>query len=507
MDDFSKQPTLPPKHIALGEEAAQRPVPDQIGPYRIDGLLSRGGMSLVYLATDPKSHDPIAVKVLAPKFVHSPEMVTQFRKEAEIIALTNHPNIIKLHGIGEWEEGVYLAVEFVQGISLRQFILQHPMSLTRAIEVTLQIASALHHLHTHRVIHRDLKPENVLLTGDGGVKVIDFGIAQVRGQNRSDVTGTPVYMPPEQKRDAKAASESSDIYALGLIAYEMILGRLSHGNVQIQLMPKPLQPILAKCLQPNPEERYQHISELIEDLNGLELTDERAYSHDLASHLRKAQEELLPAAAPTWPGTSVGIAHHRDLQISGIYFDFLDLEEGLHAVIMSEPSSVGIAASLHSALLQGMVHAVGIHQHEPEAFVAELNQLICDHTFDQLFTLNYLILNPAQNQLHYISCGYGPLFLIRAGSEEPVELTSRNIAIGIDETVTFSSITHNWNHGDTIILSTFAGQQINLKELLGEMLYAPPQKQADWLLRQLINLQTDEIGQRPITLIALQRSE
>src|SRR5690606_36400224 len=105
--------------------------------------------------------------------------IKQFLKEAEIIALSNHPNIVKLYGQGEWEKGLYIAMEFIQGVSLTQFILQNSLSIKRSLEILLQVAYALLHLHSHGVIHRDLKPENILITENGGVKVIDFGIAQL----------------------------------------------------------------------------------------------------------------------------------------------------------------------------------------------------------------------------------------------------------------------------------------------------------------------------------------
>ena len=106
-------------------------------------------------------------------------MVKRFLAEAKIIAIADHPNIVRLHQSGRWEEGLYIAMEYVQGISLRQYLQKVPLSIKRALEIILEIAYALCHLHTHHVIHRDLKPENILITQEGKVKVIDFGIAQL----------------------------------------------------------------------------------------------------------------------------------------------------------------------------------------------------------------------------------------------------------------------------------------------------------------------------------------
>jgi serine/threonine protein kinase len=218
-NDFHKQLTSP--GIPESPSPLNAPVPKSIGPYTIESLLEKGGMSLLYLATDPNTRDPITIKVLSPKFLSHPEAVKRFINEAEIIAMANHPNIVQLYGHGEWEHGLYIAMEFIQGISLRQYILQTPVSLTRALDVIIDIAYALCHLHAHGVIHRDLKPENILVTDAGGIKVIDFGIAQLLtktditmpGEGRQQLIGTPIYMSPEQKENPEAVSFPSDIYS------------------------------------------------------------------------------------------------------------------------------------------------------------------------------------------------------------------------------------------------------------------------------------------------------
>ncbi len=225
-------------------------LPSQIGGYKIESLLNKGGMSLLYLGVHPETHEPITIKVLSSKYVSHPEMVERFMREAEIIELTDHPNIVKLYGHGKWEGGVYIAMEFVQGLSLRQMILQQAMSLKQALKITLQIAYALTHLHSHGIIHRDLKPENILLTAQGGVKVIDFGISQIYTEKESSknrhLIGTPIYMSPEQREDPLKVSFSTDIYSLGIIMYEVVLGRLCYGEIHLSSVSRGLQKILAK---------------------------------------------------------------------------------------------------------------------------------------------------------------------------------------------------------------------------------------------------------------------
>lgn len=157
--DISKQNTSP-----SSKKLPTKPIPKKIGPYMVEALLEKGGMSVLYLATHPETKEPITLKVLFPDFVSNPEMKERFLREANIIAMANHANIVKLYGQGEWEGGLYIAMEYIQGISLRQYMLRHMISLKHALEIVMEISHALIHLHAHGVIHRDLKPENILIT-------------------------------------------------------------------------------------------------------------------------------------------------------------------------------------------------------------------------------------------------------------------------------------------------------------------------------------------------------
>ncbi|MBN4067009.1 serine/threonine protein kinase, partial [Simkania negevensis] len=157
----------------MDEENEEALLPQQIGPYHTESLLAKGKLSEVYLAVDPNTQKPLVVKTLAEKCLSREDMVDRFFQEARIIAMSHHPSIVKLYGYGRWDKGVYIAMEFVRGMTLREFLLQQGMSLERALQVTLQIGYALTHLHAYGVIHGDLKPDNILLTAEGGIKVTD----------------------------------------------------------------------------------------------------------------------------------------------------------------------------------------------------------------------------------------------------------------------------------------------------------------------------------------------
>lgn len=267
--DFYKRHTDP----GLGPAFESPKTPQYIRGYRIKGVLKTGGMSTIYRAVHPETNETVAIKVLSPKYLKDDEVIQRFLKESEIIAMADHPNIVKLFDQGDWEGGLYIAMEYINGISLYQYLQDHKISYQQAIDISLEISYALCHLHTHGVIHRDLKLENILMIGEKSIKVIDFGIAQilnekgVSGGRRRRIVGTPIYMSPEQKMNPDSVSYPSDIYSLGIIMYELVLGRTNHGKVILSRMPLGLQPILLKCLQPLASNRYSDVVALITDLS------------------------------------------------------------------------------------------------------------------------------------------------------------------------------------------------------------------------------------------------
>jgi eukaryotic-like serine/threonine-protein kinase len=507
-EEFFKQDTVP--GLAPLPAPKTGPVPKQIGPYHVEGILSSGGMSRLYLAVHPETHDPLAIKLLLPQYVSHPEMKSHFLKEARIIQMSDHPNIVKLYDEGEWEGDLFIAMEFVQGISLRQFILHHTMSLERALDVILQIAAALTHLHAHGVIHRDIKPENILLTGDGGVKVIDFGIAQLSTQDErtpEGFMGTPVYMSPEQRENPLNVTFGSDIYSLAIVTYELVLGKMSRGEVHVSLMPKGLQPILAKALQPNPRERYTEVRQFAADLEAYRASDqfgrdERGAS-SLAEELKAAQESLLPSQIPDWHRVNLGVAVHKHYGLSGVYYEYFDLGNGEYGIALSEPTSKGVEGAVHAAFLQGILHGLG--NQDPVEFVEKANELLCAQPFEEVFTLNFLILKPQLRQVTYLSCGYGPLFLLRSGAQRVEVVSSPNLALGIDPQLSLQAMTQNWNIGDTLILTTYRvglDGKNEFEPMLEGLFYAPPQKQADGVLRRVLRASEGAPEQRPVVVIS-----
>ncbi len=336
---FLSKTTLPdPFALDTGENSS---LPSFIGPYKIEGLLHKGGMSLLYLATHKDILHPIALKVLSPKFLRHKEWIAKFLREAEIIAMNDHPHIIKHYGQGKWEGGLYIAMEFIQGISLKQFILQKALAQNKALEIILHIAEALHHFHAHGIIHKDLKPENILITETGQVKVVDFGIAEILGEEKKGPDtpiGTPSYMSPEQKEVQGELTFSSDIYSLAVIAYELLLGRFSQGVLHLHLLPERLREILENALKLRPSERYGKADDFIADLKEyMNRREEDPFSvHD---HILSAHEHLFSPKWPNLAGLSVGFALEKTSLSTAIYSDYLLFGPGKVAFFLLEPLS------------------------------------------------------------------------------------------------------------------------------------------------------------------------
>lgn len=481
-------------------------------------------MSILYLGTHPTSGDPVTIKVLSPRYTTHAEAVKRFLNEAEIIALADHPQIVKLYGYGEWSGGLYIAMEFIQGISLRQYLLQTPISLKRALEIILDVSYALCHLHTHGIIHRDLKPENILVTEAGMVKVIDFGISQLltskdggESGSKQRLIGTPIYMSPEQREAPESVSYPSDIYSLGIISYELVLGKLSHGQIHLSLMPKGLQKILNKALQYKPGDRYQDIVDFISDvtayLHSSTLQKEKKAGDqlsELSENLEKAQSLLVLSQPPQWPEMNIGLASAKGIGMTGFYCDFLELPEGACLIVMGESTAKGALAIIYTAFVRGMIHALRHVTTPPEALATVLNDLILKDRHSQSFAISYLILDPFHNKWHHLSCGCGSLWLVTSEVGVPEKMQVSNQALGIEVRPDFVATTRSWNSGDLLIFTNSAEESAISDQTLSPLIagtsqYAP-QNQVEAILRKLKMTTLTTLRETPLTFIAVQRS-
>lgn len=501
-EDFHKQDTLPGEKVP--ETQQETPIPKQIGPYIIERMLDKGGMSILYLGTHQLSKEPTIIKVLSPRFLSHPEVVRRFFNEAEIIAMADHPHIVKMYGHGEWEGGLYIAMEYIEGTSLRQFLLQNPVSLKRALEMIIDISYALCHLHTHGVIHRDLKPENILVTEKGVLKVIDFGIAQLLTETesreqtaKSRMIGTPIYISPEQQKDPESVSYPSDIYSLGIISYELLLGKLSYGQLHLSLMPKGMQKILNKALQPKPQDRYQDIVDFIADVSAYMNSD--AVEKDkkvgdllseLQEKLRKAQNILISDRLPEWNQYNIGLSLQKSVNATGVYLDFFDLPGGMQGIFMAESSAQEAEGFIYTSMLRGMVRALCTLSNEPMALITVLNELLFRDSIPHLFNISYLILDPQYEKLTFISCGLGSLWKLYKSPHDIFKIENENVSLGTKEYPDFKQITLPFSREEKLILSNYP----DIQEFLLKNIDLAPQKLTEVVMRNA-KLISPKLGQ------------
>jgi eukaryotic-like serine/threonine-protein kinase len=258
--------------------------------YQVTHLIARGGMAMVYRAQDTLLNRPVALKILYPELSEDPLFVERFRREAQAAANLSHPNIVPVFDWGEDGETYFIVMELVDGVSLAE-MLRNSVTLTaaRSAQIVAQVAAALGYAHRSGVVHRDVKPGNILITREGQVKVTDFGIAQAVSSEdhlaeEGSVMGTATYFSPEQAEGA-AVDGRSDVYSLGVVLYEMLVGRPPFvGDTPVEVssqhvhnavppmsqfsssVPPDLEAIVMEALNKSPSNRYQSADEMRADL-------------------------------------------------------------------------------------------------------------------------------------------------------------------------------------------------------------------------------------------------
>jgi len=483
-EDATKTAGLPPEVFA---DHYIPPQPEFIGPFKIESLYKRGGMSLIYLAIRPETTETCVVKVVLPKYLKNKEMLGRLLREAKILSMATHPHIVKLYDLGRCEQGLYVAMEFVQGVSLRQFTREESLTHKRGLEIVIQIGYALSHLHAQGIIHRDLKPENVLITESGEIKLIDFGIALFvdtqdidhKSQKRARL-GTPHYMSPEQKENPDKVSYASDIFSLALIAYELYLGHAAHGVVQIALLPKTLQKILGKALLLDPAKRYQDVIDFLSDLSQflqkIEEEERQSAPEEIYSILEETRTLLLSRIAPRWPNLEIGIALQNQWILDGLILDCFPLIPNRYGILLAKPSSEGGPNSLFlSSLLKGMVRMAAkewASQPVPQ-FLKRLNQTLCDKEQKVSFRFALLFFDLGANLLAYASSQMGSLWRRLPKKEEPRVFETENPLLGAEIGSEFDEIKESWNLEDLLLFSSFMIDPAHAKTLSPSLLLAP----------------------------------
>jgi serine/threonine protein kinase len=317
--------------------------PQKIAHYQILEQLGKGGMGIVYKATDEKLERLVAIKVLAPETVGDEISRERFLREAQAAAKLNHPNITTIYAIDEVDNTIFIVMEYVSGTTLGEVMDSRRLTLAEILKLAIQIAEGLAEAHQKNVIHRDVKPDNLMLSPANQIKIMDFGLAKIRGQSRltqdNFSMGTIDYISPELISRDREIDQRSDIFSFGVLLYEMLSGDLpfkgehdwailyailNHDPLPLDArklqIPATLVKLILKCLKKEPDFRYQSVAEII-------------------VALKKIQAKLTaPEKSPRFLNLPVATRNQRIavLTFSGILFVAAAL--GLYSKIVTSPN-------------------------------------------------------------------------------------------------------------------------------------------------------------------------
>lgn len=283
---------------------------DHLATYDIHALLGVGAMAEVHLATDRRSGRRVALKILPRAFARKEDRLKRFSREARILGATQHPNIVAIHEVGHGEGIPYIAMEYVDGPTLRELLDNGPMDVHQVVALSRQIVDGLAEAHEKGIVHRDLKPENIMVTAEGRVKILDFGLSKPVGVKRPDepgatetseeltvpgtILGTLDYMSPEQASGYRV-DYRGDQFAFGAILYEMLTGRPAFRRDTMSRtlaaviegapaplgedVPESLRAVVARCLEKAPDARYASMEALGRELTASQVDDDPS-GHD-----------------------------------------------------------------------------------------------------------------------------------------------------------------------------------------------------------------------------------
>ena len=295
----------------------------KVSQFKVIKKIGAGGMAEVYLAEDTKLQRKVALKFLLEQYASEPEIKARFTQEAQAAAKLNHPNIITIHEVAEYQGRPYIAMEYLQGGTLKHLMARRELTFREIIDIGIQAGDGLNRAHESGIVHRDIKPQNLLLDKDGRVKIADFGLAKVKGGSKittgGSTFGTMAYMSPEQTR-GEDVDRRSDVFSFGVVFYEMVTRHQPFKgdnaaaiiNSILNETPEPLarykagvpdsfQRLVDKALEKERAERYQHMDDVVADLRrmrkSLEFSDSgRVYA---AGRARDSRRKLLTFLVPT----------------------------------------------------------------------------------------------------------------------------------------------------------------------------------------------------------------
>lgn len=474
----------------------------RLGRYEIRSLLGAGGMGEVYLAQDTQLRRLVAIKILSSDLTHNADRLRRFEQEAYAASALNHPNILTIHEIGKTASLNYIVTEHIDGESLRQRMKHSPrvtardennrqpssLTIREALDIAIDIATALSAAHAANIIHRDIKPENIMLRRDGIVKVLDFGLAKLLfgqgGEIDQDaptralantetgiVIGTVSYMSPEQVR-GQQVDPRTDIWSLGVTLYEMVAGRPPFvGNTATEVlaqvierepvspahyvpqMPAELERIITKSLAKDSEERYQTTKDLLVDLRRLRRQLEIAHELERSIQPDNANDSQTTAANRNAPNTAAANPAQTTLGTEYIVGEFKRHKTAWLGLLIIAALAAGIWFFLHSRSVEAPVDSIAVLPFENKSAESDSEYLADGLTESLIYRLSQfpsLKVSPRSSTFRYKGKDIDP---IKAGTELDVNAVLSGRIV---------------QHGDDLTISAELTDVRNNKQLWGE---------------------------------------
>ncbi len=307
---------------------------ENVGPYRIVQQLGQGGMATVFRAYHASLDRYVAIKVLHPAFTQDPTFQARFQREAKVVARLEHPNIVPVYDYAEHEGKPYLVMKFIQGETLKARMARGPVGVQAGLRIVDAVGSALAYAHRQGVLHRDIKPSNVLLSAEGPIYLADFGLARIAAAGESTLSsdmllGTPQYISPEQARGDRDLDARTDIYSLGVVLYEMVVGQVPfnadtpfsiiHDHIYSPLplptkvnplVPESVEQVLLKALAKDRSDRYPSVDDLVSAFRG-------SVSRPTGGSAVPTPQATWPPVVPSVAAATEAAAERRDGALAG----------------------------------------------------------------------------------------------------------------------------------------------------------------------------------------------
>ncbi len=454
------------------------PVGHEIAGYYFQDVLKYGSMGIVYRGVQRSLNRQVAIKTVAPKNLNNPSLIKRFMNMANLAWRLNHPYIVQIYDTGYSPEFHihFVVMELIEGETLRDILnRESKLKVETACKIIAQLASALSFAHRQNIIHRDVNPSNIIITKNDYIKLIGLALSKVVDPNeeqlkltaKGQAMGTFGYISPEQAKNAAEVDFRTDIYSLGVIFYECLCGRLPYDAELIKdpakylkalrqlpketprkvnpLVPEALSNIVMKCLEPNPDKRYQKSEDILDDI--------KVYTDAiLLSNAQKRIRAMFPKN-PVYPNIEFCTIFEPMEEVGGDFYDYIALEQGKLGIVIGDVTGHGVEAAVVMGMIKSIVKLMAKNFDKPSEVLEYANKEISPDMDSTTFaTVAYAVLNPSTRTLQFARAGHNPLILYNPNrSPSLIHFAPKGTVLGVPWSLNVEEIAVPLQPGDILI--------------------------------------------------------